>query len=469
MSHDSRRHGLAGPHSLSLPRLTRLFGVLIVALAIVAACGSVLGSTPAHAADTFPKLEKCEKGVKNPDGSTRSYEDYALCMAAQIDEAIASYKAGKYDQAYDEVNAAYYDWYENNLEPPSMTLPGNRKVKLEGKFTRAKLALKSDAEGSDLDAKLTDIKISVARDAMVLDGVADANSPDSVGAQLLKQGKSGDTDESARNWVDFVTAMTLLLREGLEALLVVVAIVLYLVQSGNKALAKHVYLGALAAIVCSFLLAWIMKLAVGGASQASELIEGITMFIAVAMLFYVSNWMLSKTSGENWSHYIQGMVKTSVSSGAAKTLIFAAFIAVLREGAELVLFYTASFAGGGHSNWWIAGGLLAGVAILAVIFVIFRFGGAKLPIRPIFMATSILLFVMCISFVGKGVQELKEAGIILGTTNLPWIRHYIPDLGIYPQAETLLPQLILLIAAVWIIWANVNKTRRYKRSLKQGD
>ena len=85
------------------------------------------------------------------------------------------------------------------------------------------------------------------------------------------------------------------------------------------------------------------------------------------------------------------------------------------------------------------------------------------------MATSILLFVMCISFVGKGVQELKEAGIILGTTNLPWIRHYIPDLGIYPQAETLLPQLILLIAAVWIIWANVNKTRRYKRSLKQGD
>ncbi|MBN9643266.1 FTR1 family protein [Corynebacterium mendelii] len=408
-------------------------------------------------------LPVCTKGVSNPDGSTRTYQDYALCMAAEINKAIDSFGAGNYEQAVEDINEAYFGWYENALEPPSMTLPGNRKVKMEGRFTRVKLAIRNNPSDPSIPDKLDLIKTAVARDAMVLDGALPDSSPESAGKKLLTEKKKEPVDESKMNSVDFITAFTLLLREGLEALLVVTAIILYLVTSGNRKLCKAVYLGVAAAVVLSFVLAWGMQKIVGGAGAASEMIEGFTMFIAVAMLFYVSNWMLGKTSGQNWQHYIQGMVTTSVSSGAAKALVFAAFLAVIREGAELVLFYTAAFAGGGHNPLWIGLGFGAGIVVLAVIFVIFRYGGARMPVRPIFMGTSILLFIMCISFVGKGVQELKEASFILGDTNLPWMKYYFPELGIYPQAETILPQLILLVASVWIIVHHTMSNRSASR------
>lgn len=399
---------------------------------------------------THPPLPLCEEGTSNPDGTTRTYQDYALCLAAELDQAIASVRSGNTTTAYNQMNSAYYGWYENALEPPSMTLPGNRKISIEGRFTRTKLALKSiDTSADSVITQITDLQQAIARDAMVLDGVAPANSPETIGAQLLNTATTQAPDTNSRRWVDFTTALTLLLREGLEALLVIAAIVLYLIKGGHRRQVRHVYAGALAAIICSFALAFIMKRIAGGASLASEMIEGFTMFLAVAMLFYVSNWMLSRTSGENWSQYIKSMVAQSISTGAARTLVIAAFLAVLREGAELVLFYTASFTGADHNTAYVAAGLAVGAVILTAVFIAMRYGGVRLPVRPVFYTTSILLFILCISFVGKGVQELREAGVILGTTNLPWMHYYLPDLGIYPQAESLLPQVIILIAAIW--------------------
>lgn len=432
---------------------------------------STTRTTVINADNATKKLPICKKGVKNPDGSTRTYEDYALCLSAELDKALDDYHNKEYDKAYNDINEAYFGWYENNLEPQSMSLSGNRKIKMERRFSVAKRALHDDPANADLDKKLTTLKIAIARDAMVLDGVLKDGAPESAGKALFENHTHAKANQSQLNWVDFGTSMTLLIREGLEAMLVVVAIVLYLVKAGQKKLARYVYYGAVVAIILSFILAWIMKELVGGASQASELLEGGTMFLAVIMLFFVSNWMLSKSSEENWEAYIHGMVKgsvteNSVTSGAAFALVFAAFLAVMREGAELVLFYTAAFAGGGHSPSWIAAGFISGVVILVVIFLIFRFGGARLPVRPIFFITSILLFVMCISFVGKGVQELREADIIEGSTNLPWVKYYMPELGIFPQAETLLPQIILIIAALWLIIVHVNSNRKYKKKMR---
>ena len=420
------------------------------------------------------ELPRCDKGVKNPDGSQRTYQDYALCMAAVLEDARQAYEAGKDKEALDLINEAYFKWYEISLEPASMTLPGSRKALMERRFTRVKIDIRDDPTDPKIPDMIDTIMVSVARDAMVLDGVLSDESPETAGSQLLESDEVQKADTSALKWVDFTTAFTLLLREGLEALLVVAAIVLYLVKSGHKRLVRSVYYGVLAGVVLSFVLAWVLHVVTGGAGQASELFEGLTMFIAVAMLFYVSNWMLGKTSGENWQNYISGMVKTSVSDGAAKAIVFAAFLAVIREGAEMVLFYTAAFSSGGHNEVWIGGGFAAAAAVLAVVYVLFRYGGAKLPVRPIFMATSILLFIMCLSFIGKGVAELKEANFILGSTNLPWMKYYFPELGIYPWAETLLPQIILFIAAAWIIWANVRSTRQstaklHKKTEPQGE
>ena len=176
------------------------------------------------------------------------------------------------------------------------------------------------------------------------------------------------------------------------------------------------------------------------------------MFLAVAVLFYVSNWMLSKADNIAWENYISGKVQQSIDSKSQWTLIFAAFIAVMREGAELILFYSAAFTGGMSNPTYIAYGIGAGILVLVIVWVCFRYFSVKLPLRAFFLFTSILLFLMCISFMGKGVVELTEADVITGRTVIPAMKGFsIEILSIYDRAETLIPQIMLVIAAIWIM------------------
>ena len=200
---------------------------------------------------------------------------------------------------------------------------------------------------------------------------------------------------------------------------------------------------------------------------ARELLEGWTMFLAVAVLFYVSNWMLSKADTIAWENYISGKVQQSIDSKSQWTLIFAAFIAVMREGAELILFYEAAFTGGMNDPAYIAYGIAAGVAVLIAVWVAFRYFSVKLPLKAFFMFTSILLFLMCISFMGKGVVELTEADVITGRTVIPAMKGFsIEILSIYDRAETLIPQIMLVIAALWIMLPHFFKSSKKNQEVK---
>ncbi|MBQ9564514.1 MAG: FTR1 family protein, partial [Synergistaceae bacterium] len=138
-----------------------------------------------------------------------------------------------------------------------------------------------------------------------------------------------------------------------------------------------------------------------------------------------------------------------------------AFIAVMREGAELILFYEASFTGGRDNPLYILYGILAGAAVLIAGWVAFRDFSVKLPLKPFFLFTSILLFVMCVSFMGKGVQELTEADVITGRTVIPAMNGFtIEILSIYDRAETLIPQIMLIIAALWTTLPHLFKKKR---------
>ena len=136
------------------------------------------------------------------------------------------------------------------------------------------------------------------------------------------------------------------------------------------------------------------------------------------------------------------------------------FLAVAREGAELILIYTASFSGGNASKPHIIGGFLLASVILVVVYILYRYFAVKLPLKPFFLFTSVFLFLMCISFMGKGVIELTEAGVISGSTAIPAMGDFsIPMLNIYPRAEILIPQMMLLIASIWIIISNFKKDK----------
>src|SRR3972149_1231320 len=196
-----------------------------------------------------------------------------------------------------------------------------------------------------------------------------------------------------------------------------------------------------------------------GANQ--EIIEGMTMLIAVVVLFYVSNWMVSKAEAAAWSHYIEGKVQSSISMGSLFSLAFAAFLAVFREGAETILFYQALLARTQTNIGMIWIGLGIGCVALVVIFILIRVLSIRLPIRPFFLGTSILLFVMSIAFVGSGIKELQE-GNVIGVTPVSGISS-VDILGVYPTLETLIPQIVLLVLT--IITFIVIKQRRQTREL----
>jgi high-affinity iron transporter len=210
-------------------------------------------------------------------------------------------------------------------------------------------------------------------------------------------------------------------------------------------------------------MAWILNAitsTAGGRNQ--EIIEGATMLLAVAVLFYVSNWMVSKSEAEAWSSYIEGKVQNSISSGSMFSLAFAAFLAVFREGAETILFYQALLAGNRDYINMIWLGLGIGSVALVIVYILIRVLSIRLPLKPFFLGTSVLLFVMSVAFTGSGIKELQEGGVI-PVTLLPF-NFTVDILGIYPTLQTLIPQALLLALTVFTF---IIQIRKNKKTMKQ--
>lgn len=389
-----------------------------------------------------------------------NFQEVALDMETCFQEAIKSVKAGEAKKAYKAMNDAYFGHYEvQGFEKYVMVnISANRVNKIEAMFRDIKHSILGNVskDNKEIIANIKTLSMCVCRDALVLDGVLDTDSADEEGLKLLK-GTTVEVDEKAVNLKSFFASFGLLLREGLEAILVCMAIITYLIKSGNKQLCKGVYLGMLAGVIGSALLAVVINYALQGVGQ--ELMEGWTMFLAVAVLFYVSHWMLHQSEEDAWNEYINKAVQKSIDKRNEYVLIASAFLAVIREGAELILFYKATLTGNTSSLYAVLG-FIAGSIALAVIYFVMRYTTVRLPLRPFFLFTSILLFVMCISFMGKGVQELTEAGFISGASSLPFMNGFsIPDLGIYDRAETMIPQVMILIASISVIVSNQLKQR----------
>ena len=170
------------------------------------------------------------------------------------------------------------------------------------------------------------------------------------------------------------------------------------------------------------------------------------MLLATIVLFFVSNWMLSKSEAQAWKNYVEGKVKMAVATGSGVALGGAAFLSVFREGAETILFYQAMIADAKDHISMVFLGLGVGCLLLVAIFMIIRFGSLKLPLKAFFIGTSILMYLLAVVFAGGGIKELQEADII-PVTPVNYIRS-IDLLGIYPTVETLVPQVFMLLVVV---------------------
>lgn len=399
-----------------------------------------------------------------------NFQEVAIDMEACFQNAIKSIEDGDSKAAYKAMNDAYFGHYEvQGFEKYVMVnISANRVNKIEAMFRDIKHSILGNVskESKEIISSIKTLSMCVCRDALVLDGVLDTDSKDEEGLRLLK-GETSEVDEKTVNFKSFLASFGLLVREGLEAILVCIAIITYLIKSGNKQLCKGVYIGMLAGVIGSGLLAVLVELALQGVGQ--ELMEGWTMFLAVIVLFYVSHWMLHQTEEAAFNDYINKAVRKSIDKRNEYVLIGSAFLAVIREGAELILFYKATLASGQSNSLYSVLGFLAGSIVLAIVYFVMRYTTVRLPLRPFFLFTSILLFIMCFTFMGKGVQELTEAGFISGATSLPFMNGFsIPDLGIYDRAETMLPQMMIVIASLWLIISNQLRQRAKRKAIEQG-
>jgi high-affinity iron transporter len=244
----------------------------------------------------------------------------------------------------------------------------------------------------------------------------------------------------------------IILREGLEAILIVGALMTFLVKMGASHRKRDINLGVGAALGASVATAVAIETVFHLSPARQEMLEGVTMVGAAIVLFYVSYWLLSKMEVVKWNHFVKSKVNDALTSGSSLALASAAFLAVYREGFETVLFYKALFlTGGDHSGVPITVGILAGAAVLVAVYVAISRFGVRLPLKPFFAVTSAFLYYMAFVFAGKGVAEL-QAGGLLPTTVVSWVPR-LPALGIYPTLESSLAQAVLLalllLALIW--------------------
>jgi high-affinity iron transporter len=259
----------------------------------------------------------------------------------------------------------------------------------------------------------------------------------------------------------FVQSFIIMLREGLEAILVVGALMTFLVKMGASDRRRDINLGVGAAVVASLLTAVALETVIQLSPGHREALEGATMVLATVVLFYVSYWLLSKMEVVKWNQFVKSKVHDALTSGSAMALASAAFLAVYREGFETVLFYKALFVSGGSAVGAmpvVAGMVVGGFVLVAVYVAIHRFG-VRLPLKPFFGVTSAFLYYMAFVFAGKGIAELQE-GSLVTTTIIPGAPR-LPALGIYPTAESLAAQgLLVLLALLALTWTFVVEPRR---------
>jgi high-affinity iron transporter len=362
---------------------------------------------------------------------------------ALIDQSVELYGAGRAEEAYLAARNAYLDHFEY-VEIPLRVRDEALTLELEEDFAEFRNLIEAGAAVEDVEAVAAVVRRGLDRVERVL------SSP-GLGAPAIAAGYS----------------FTILFREGLEAVLVVAAILGYLEASRNLAYRGPVLAGVGAAAVATVLIFILAAFVFSIAPVQRELLEAGTAILAVAVLFYVSFWLVARLDQRRWMEFVKGKVWSAAATGSTLALAGVGFTAVFREGLETVLFYQAllSFAEG--LGLWVALGATGGAVALAVIAVFVFRAGRRIPVRAFLGTAVIIVMVLSIALVGNAVRALQEAAILPVTflEGVPRLPIFLADLtGWHPTTQTILAQAVL--AAIYVagaVWMFVVLPRRERR------
>ena len=361
---------------------------------------------------TLPMKDRSNGSLAANSGSAA---DIPRTIVALLEQSLSAAKSGRPSDAADKASDAYMAF--EPIESPARAKNPGLVASMERIFT--------DFRGA--------IRANDVRAAERLRDAIEAGLPEVVAL----------TAPAGSGWEAFWQSFLIILREGFEAILVVGAVVAFLIKTGHRERLRSIWIGVAYALLASAATAVVLKTMLSAMPASREIIEGLTLLVAVGVLFSVSYWLISKVEAAKWQQFIKEKVNTALKQGGGRALSFVAFLAVYREGAETALFYQALFNEGPHVAFPLSMGIVAGFVALAVIFTLFYRFGVRIPLRPFFSVTSFLLYFMAFVFTGKGVRELQE-GNALPLTAIPGFPHS-EFFGIYPSWQGVLAQLALLL------------------------
>ena len=367
-----------------------------------------------------------------------------------LQNVLNLYKDAKYDEALLVTRSAYLDSYEN-IEIPLRPIDPDFTLNMEIKFAELRNMIEQRSEYENIVKKIGEIQQGLDESERLVSGIG-----------TIAPG------------IAFSASFSIIFREGLESALIVGAIITYLEASRNDRFKKHVYYGIILAAGATAL-TWIIAeffIEISGASR--ELIEAIAGISAVAVLFWVSFWVLNKIETKKWIEFVKSKVWKATTTGSVLVFVLLSFFTVYREGFETVLFYQAMLSYAKHMELFVILGLIIGLAVIIGVAFIVRKLGKKLPLRVLFGLTMGIGAYMSITFLGNAIREFQEVGYIT-TTHLFGI---IPRLdvnlatmtGIHPTLETIIAQLILLsvylVGSTYILVIQPRRKRLIQSSRK---
>lgn len=360
--------------------------------------------------------------LRSEPGALASGRESPVDFSARLlGESLDAYRAGDAARAHQLAVTSYLEGFEL-VEAPLSAVDSGLKTRVEAEMLRYRTLIQSRAPREAVETQARTI------------------------ASLLDSTRERLDTARLSSITTFTSALIILLREGLEAILVLAAVIAMLIKSGRRAALPYVHAGWIGALALGGL-TWVTAsyvVTVSGAGR--EVTEGVTALVAALMLLYVGFWMHRHSHAARWKTFLESRVQAALSGRTLWTLASISFLAVYREAFETVLFYQTLWVEAGPSGHLaVVAGCLAGfVGLILIAWLVLKLG-LRLPVGWFFGVGSALMAVLAVVLAGKGIAALQQAGRLpVEPVDLPTI----PSLGVYPTWQGLITQLALVVLIV---------------------
>lgn len=404
----------------------RLPNLAALATITPAALAQQIGEEKAAAVTAFLR--------SNPEAVQPSSGDSLALSRSKLGASVRAYAAGNRDEARKLALSAYLDGFEP-VEPILSARNPQLMHAIESAMGEFRGAVSQGAPLAEIQsrAQALDSRFAAAEQALA--------------------------PQASNSVSTFLSALTILVREGVEALLIVVAMIAFLRKAERVDELKFVHGGWVAALVAGLITWFVATTLISFSGASRELTEGFGGIFAALVLVFVGIWMHGKAQADAWQRYVRDKLNRALDRGSGWFLFGLAFVVVYREAFETILFYAAMWE---DSPGALLAGVIVGAAILlAVAGAMLRYS-ARLPIAQFFRYSSTLMAVLAVVLAGKGIAAIQEAGLI-GVTPLAFVPR-IDWLGLQPSAQVVLAQLAALAALIIGFALNRLGSRRGSRA-----